>query len=143
MTDDLPPGFLKDTAICTAKPLCHVINLSLKSGIVPGDFKLGRITPVFKSGARHEMNNYGPITVLSACSKIFEKCIHYQLSEYLELHHLPSNCQFGFRRKRNTELSATLFMDNIHRNMESGYMTGAIFIDLSKTFDSLSHAQIV
>ena len=34
-------------------------------------------------------------------------------------------------------------MDNIRRNMESGYMTGAIFIDLSKTFDSLSHAQIV
>ena len=89
------------------------------------------------------MNNYRPITVLSACSKILEKCIHYQLSEYLELHHLLSNCPFGFRRKRNTELAATLFMDNICRNMESSYMTGAIFIDLSKAFDSLSHAQIV
>lgn len=59
------------------------------------------------------------------------------LSEYL------SNCQFGFRRKRNTELAATLFMDNIRRNMESGHMTGAIFIDFSNAFDSLSHAQIV
>ena len=141
--DDLPPGFLKDAATCIAKPLCHIVNLSLKSGVVPTDFKIGRISPVFKSGVKQDMNNYRPITVLSACSKIFEKCVHNQLSKYLEDHHLLSNCQFGFRKKRNTELAATLFMDNIRRNMENGLMTGAIFIYLSEAFDSLSHAHIV
>lgn len=141
--DNLPPGFLKDIAICLAKPLCHVINIMLKTGHIPRDFKLGKVTPVFKSGVKHDMDNYRPITVLPACSKKIEKCLHRQVSEYLEQYRLLSNCQFGFRKRRNTELAATLFMDTIRRNMEKGEMTGAIFIDLSKAFDSLSHAQIV
>ena len=49
----------------------------------------------------------------------------------------------SFRRKRNTELAATLFMDSFRKNMEKGEITGAIFIDLSKAFDSLRHAQII
>jgi len=34
-------------------------------------------------------------------------------------------------------------MDEIRKNMENGEMTGATFINLSKAFDSLSHAQII
>ena len=33
--DNLPPGFLKDFVIILAKPLVHVINLSIATGIVP------------------------------------------------------------------------------------------------------------
>ena len=51
--------------------------------------------------------------------------------------------QFGFRKKRNTELAATLLLDKMSENTDKGHMTGAIFIDLSKAFDTLSHGQIV
>lgn len=142
-TDELPPRFLKDIAPCLAEPLAYVINLTFKSGKIPDDWKIGKITPVFKSGAKHNMDNYRPISVLPACSKAFEKCVCKQITDYLEEHELLSTFQFGFRRKRNTELAATLFMDSIRKNMEKGEMTGAIFIDLSKAFDTLSHAQII
>ena len=33
--DDIPPSFLKDTAYVIVKPLTHVINCSLKNGIIP------------------------------------------------------------------------------------------------------------
>ena len=69
--------------------------------------------------------------------------IHKQLTAFLEEHHLLSSTQFGFRTKRNTELAATLFLDEIRRSMDKGELTGAIFIDLSKAFDTLSHAQII
>ena len=62
--DDLSPRFLKDTAVNIAKPLSYVINLCLKYGTVPVDLKIGKVTPVYKSGSKHEMNNYRPITVL-------------------------------------------------------------------------------
>ena len=58
------------------------------------------------------MDNYRPIS-------------DKQITDYLEEHNLLSNFQFGFRRKRNTELAATLFMDSIRTNMEKGQMTSA------------------
>ena len=37
--DSLPPGMLNDVAIVIAKPLTHVTNSILQTGIVPDDFK--------------------------------------------------------------------------------------------------------
>lgn len=89
------------------------------------------------------MDNYRPISVLPICSKIFEKCVHHQLTSFLEEKGLLSKFQFGFRKQRNTEQAATLFMDSIRKNMNAGKMTGAIYVDLSKAFDTLSHKQII
>ena len=119
------------------------MNLILQTGIVPVDFKHAVVTPIFKSGAKQELDNYRPVSVLPICSKIFEKSVHRQVSEYLEEKELLSSTQFGFRKKRNTELAATLLLDKIRDNTDKGHMTGAIFIDLSKAFDTLSHGQIV
>ena len=91
---------LKDEAIVITKPLTHVINSILQTGIVPDDFKHAVVTPIYKSEPK-----YRPISVLPICSKIFEKCVHRQVSDYLEEKGLLSSTQFGFRKKRNTELS--------------------------------------
>ena len=39
--DNLPPSFLKNVAVIITKPLAHVINLSIATGIVPSGFKIG------------------------------------------------------------------------------------------------------
>ena len=57
---------------------------------------------------------------------------------HLETRKLLSQDQFGFRSKQNTEAAAT-----IRKNMDLGKLTGAIFIDLSKAFDTLSQSQII
>ena len=141
--DNLAAGYLKDSAINIAKPLTYIINLCLVQGEVPEDFKIGKVTPIHKSGAKNIMDNYRPVTVLPLCSKILERCVHSQLMDHLENHKLLSKNQHGFRRKRNTEITATIFVDTIRRNMDEGRLTGAIFIDLSKAFDTLSHSQII
>ena len=141
--DDLPPGLLKDSARFIAAPLAHVINSSIKTAIVPDDFKIGIITFTFKSGKRSDLDNYRPVTVLPVSSKIFERCIHQQVMNFLEEKNFLSKTQFGFRKKRNTEFAATLLLDEIRQNMNNGQITGAIFVDLSKAFDTLGHAQII
>ena len=62
---------------------------------------------------------------------------------FLEDFKLLSPTQFGYCKKRNTELTVTLLFDEIRRNTDIGNVTGAIFIDLSQAFDTLSHAQII
>ena len=59
---------------------------------------------------------------------------------YLENNNLLSNFQFGFRSCRSTEIAATIFTDHIRTAMDEGKFTGAIYVDLSKAFDTISHS---
>ena len=66
-----------------------------------------------------------------------------QLSEYLETNKLLTNCQFGYRSKRSTESAATLFVDDIRKEVDKGNLVGAVFMDLSKAFDTVGHATLI
>ena len=81
--------------------------------------------------------------MLPVISKIFEKCVHTQIMEHLETHNLLSTYQFGFRKHCSTELATVCFLDEIRKAMDNGMITGAIYVDLSKAFDTISHASIV
>ena len=69
--DNLPPGLLKDCGSIISKPLCDIINLSIRSGKFPSSWKVAKVTPIFKS--RSLPGNYRPISVLPIISKLLEK----------------------------------------------------------------------
>ena len=48
----------------------------MQTGIVPDDFKLDKVSPIYKPGATDDRNNYHPISVLPIVSKILQKAIH-------------------------------------------------------------------
>ena len=141
--DDLPPRLLKDAATVISGPLSHIINLSLNAGIVPSDFKDAKLVPLHKSGNVTSANNYRPISILSVVSKIMERAVHIQLVDYLESNNLLSSQQFGFRKGRSTELASTLLLDDIRKDVDNGKLVGAVFIDLSKAFDTLGHTVLL
>ena len=141
--DDIPPCFLKDGARHIAKPFAPIINRSLASGIVPAELKCGKIVPIYKSGNQTDIDNYRPNTILPAISKVLEKYVYSQTIPYLEQNKLLYNQQFGFRKNHSTELAATLFLDNIRKEMDSGRLCGAVFVDLRKPFDTISRSSVV
>ena len=53
--------------------VCHIINLSLCTGIFPARLKLAQVTPIPKGDDVTNAGNYRPISVLPIFSKIFEK----------------------------------------------------------------------
>lgn len=73
-------------------------------------------------------------------SKVLEKVVYRQLMSHLEQNNLLSHFQYGFRRNRSTELAVTHFTDFIRKQAENGKLTGCVFIDLSKAFDTISHS---
>ena len=141
--DNLPTCYLNDTTYAITESLTFIINLSLKTGMFPKDLKMVRITPAYKSGAKDNFDNYRPISILPALSKVFERCAHKQLMDHLENNHLLSDRQFGFRRNSSTEQAIAFFTDQIKTKMDKGQLTGAVFIDMSKVFDTISHASII
>ena len=135
--DNLLPVFLKDIASVISQPLCHIINLSVTTGVVPTEWKTAKITPILKSGSSDEVDNYRPISVLPVLSKILERFVHTQLMEYLEKNSLLSSKQFGYRKKRSTEIAITIFVDNVRKAVDNGNLVGAVYIDFSKAFDTI------
>ena len=89
------------------------------------------------------MDNYRPISVLPVLSKVFERIVHNQLYTYLEDKNLLSDCQFGFRRRSSTEHAITYFSDFIRTSMDKSKLTGAVFVDLRKAFDTIDHATLL
>ena len=63
--------------------------------------------------------------------------------DHLESNNLLSDAQFGYRKKRSTDIAATLFVDNIRKNIDLGKLVGAIFIDLRKAFENVSYSVLV
>ena len=87
---NLPPCLLKDAARSVSIPLTYLINLSLRTGSYPMDWKIAKIVPIHKSGFFAAIDNYRPISVLPAISKIIEKTVHRQVMEFLEQNKLLS-----------------------------------------------------
>ena len=62
--DDIPTKVLKEIMDIVCSPLSHVINLSFSTGIVPDNFKIAKVVPIYKSSDNMSLNNYRPISLL-------------------------------------------------------------------------------
>ena len=89
------------------------------------------------------MNNYRPISVISAVAKIFEKAIYGLLYEYLNENSLFSNCQSGFRSLDSTLTALIEATNDWSINIDRGNLNGVVFIDLKKAFDTIDHEIIL
>ena len=64
------------------------------------------------------MDNYRPVSLLPALSKLFEKVVHIQLYDYFKTNNLFFDSQYGFRGDHSTELAALELVDRIHIDLD-------------------------
>ena len=73
-------------------------NLALDTGIVPTDWCIGLICPIYKNkGKRNDPDNYRGITLLSCIGKLFISCLNHRLCSYVECQQIIGNEPAGFR----------------------------------------------
>jgi hypothetical protein len=94
--DKLPSGMLKDRRVHIYQPLGHIINVLLQYSKVPSMWKIAKVIPIHKKGAHNNPENYRPISVLPVLSKVLERAVHQQLSEFLKEQNLLTKYQFGY-----------------------------------------------
>lgn len=141
--DDIPPKVIKHSSALLTLPVTHIINLTFKTGIFPDKLKIAKVIPVHKKGDKTDVNNYRPISVLPAFSKIFEKAISNRLKNYLETNGLISKYQHGFRSNHSTESAILQFTNNIYTSLERKQYVVGVFMDLSKAFDTINHQILI
>ena len=76
-------------------------------------------------------------------SKILERVAHNQLYNFLAENNRLTSKQYGFRAKSSTGTANLHFTSEVLKNMDTGQLTGAVFLDLAKAFDTMDHKLLV
>ena len=120
-----------------------MLKLSLNNGVVPSQFKIAKVIPIFKAGEKNSMDNYRPISLLSVFSKIMEKIVASRLLSFLDTNGILSKWQFGFRSGHSTAHPMVHFLNNICDSLNNNKHTIAVFCDLKKAFDTCDHRILI
>ena len=141
--DQIPCKLLKIAAEVVTPLLTQIFDKIICTSIFPNDWKLARVTPIFKKGRKDDMDNYRPISVISVVAKIFEKLIFEQLYEYLNNNNLITASQSEFRSLHSTLTALIEATDKWSINIDNKLQNGVIFIDLKKAFDTIDHTILI
>ena len=101
--DGISVKLLKDTSDVIAQPLANIFNLSLQTAIFPDEWKIAKVSPVFKEGNKTDCGNYRPISVISVVAKLFEGLVYNQLRTFIADNSILVEQQSGFRSQHSTE----------------------------------------
>uniref|UniRef100_A0A3B4Z3D2 Reverse transcriptase domain-containing protein n=1 Tax=Stegastes partitus TaxID=144197 RepID=A0A3B4Z3D2_9TELE len=137
--DNLEPYFLKLAADFIAKPLTSIFNLTLTQNVIPKVWKSAHVLPLLKGGDPTSLNNYRPISNLSALSKVLERLVSNQLKDFLNANNILSPYQSGFRKQHSTIMASLKVVNDIIEALDTKKLCTALFIDLSKAFDTVDH----
>ena len=137
--DDVPISLLKHVINLICNILVDIFNKSFTSGIFPDSLKIAKLTPVHKKDNKQLIENYRPIAVLSSFSKLLEKLMCNRLNNFLKQNAVISESQFGFRESRGTPSAILKLNEHVLKNFDSKKITAAVFLDLSKAFETINH----
>ena len=136
--DGISNCLLKKLSKELTDPLEMLFNQSLKEGIYPQQMKEAHVVPLYKSKSRQEATNYRPISLLLTMSKLLEKIIYKRIYGFMTENNLIFASQHGFRNKHSCESAISELVGNVCKGHEQNRNTLAVFLDLSKAFDTLS-----
>ena len=134
-----PAGIRRCFDVDIRLKLANIFNLSLRTAIFPDDWKLAKISPIFKDGTKNDCGNYRPISVISTVAKLFEGIVYHQLRSFIAANNILIDQQSGFRPKHSTETALISSTNEWLLNMDKGFVNGVLFLDLKKAFDTVNH----
>ena len=135
--DGIRNKFLKLCSPIIQPYLVHAVNKAIETKCFPKNLKEAKVFVLSKEGDTSSPDNYRPISLLSAMSKVFEKNFYKRNTKFFSQTKLFADNQFGFRNQYSC-LHATAqtsqFLNEWYDLRSEGY---ASFIDIKKAFDTI------
>lgn len=82
----IPNGFLKRSEKLLFKNLFRIFLRSPSFSVIPEEWKIANIVPVFQSGDDGLVNNYGSISLTRSCDKLLQHLICKRIRTFLSKH---------------------------------------------------------
>ena len=119
--------------------MTYLVNISIKQGIFPGELKMAKVFPIFKSNGEQYITNYRPISVLNFFSKIFETIVANRIKDFLDQNDVFYDHQYGFRKCHSTNHAIITLVEKVAKALDSGKIVVGVYLDIRKAFDAISH----
>ena len=141
--DQIPTRFIKMVAECLAVPLTSIINNCIAKAYFPKQWKIARVSPVPKIDNPVSKDQLRPISVLPVLSKVFEKLVAIQMTNYADHAHLLHDRISAFRKGHSTTTALMGVRDDIRYAMKRKEVTLMVLADFSKAFDTISFSATI
>ena len=122
--------------------LAKLFNIILKTGIIPSEWCISFISPIYKNkGEKSDPNNYRGISIISCLGKLFTALINERLTKFVDVNETIGEEQAGFRAGYSTHDHIFTLHTIIETYLNRIYKTNnkkklyCAFIDYRKAFD--------
>ena len=109
----------------------------------PAIWKITCISVIPKVLNPSQLKDYRPVPILPIISKIYEKLILQQMTEFIEKQLIYHKYQSGYRKNHSATTLLMKLYDNIKTSMNKSEITSTIFLDYSKAFDSINFYTVI
>ena len=138
--DGIHSRLLKETATEIFLALCHLFQFSLDCRVVPSQWKTAYVTPIFKKGDWSKAENYRPISLTSAVTKVLERIVNDALLKHLVSNSIILDKQHGFLPRKSVETNLLETYELITQLLDRGFPVNLILLDIAKAFDQVPHS---
>jgi ribonuclease HI len=136
--DDIPYSLIKMSNPPFRNFLLNIYNQIFDTGCIPDSWKVQYVVPILKVGQDPcKGSSYRPIAMSSCFVKIMEHLIKNRLDWYVESNNILPNCQFGFRRGRETRDNLAMFITDIQISLSKKEYLVASFLDIKGAYDDV------
>ena len=141
--DNVINEFLKYSPEIYKELILKLFNLILKTGIIPSEWCISFISPIYKNkGEKSDPNNYRGISIISCLGKLFTALINERLTKFTDLNEIIGEEQAGFRSGYSTQdhiftLHAIIeiYLNHINQKTSGEKKLYCAFIDYQEAFD--------
>ncbi|CAM4591327.1 unnamed protein product [Lepidochelys kempii] len=141
--DNLHSRILKELAHEIASPLARIFNESVNSGVIPYDWRIPNIVPIFKKGEKSDLGNYRPVSLTSVVCEVSEKFLKEKVVKDIEVNGKWVKIQHGFTKGRSCQTNLISFFEKVTDFLDKGNTVDLIYLDFSKAFDTVPHGKLL
>ncbi len=116
-----------------------MLDLSLQTAQVPGDWRRAIVTSVAKSPRTTDPRQFRPISLTSVVCKILETILKENLLSHLYQILLLTTRQHGFFPRRSTITNLLSAEEAVIRWLDEGDTVDIVYLGFVKAFDSVNH----
>jgi len=125
--------------------IVELTKAAVRTGRHPAVWKRASGVVIWKPGKEDytKLKSYRTISLLSCMGKVVEKVVAELLSDEAERRALPSDGQFGSRKKRSAIDAAAITVDRAHAVWKEDNITGVLLLDIKAAFPSVARGRLI
>ena len=117
--------------------LAQLLTAAFQEGRLPEEVNCSLVTPVHKRGDILEPDNYRPIAVTEAITRLYAYILNKRILRWTEQNNLRAACQAGFRPRLSTVHQLFALQHFVDKHLRSGEPLYTCFVDLKAAYDKV------